>query len=255
MELETIGLLLLAGFFSGAVNTVAGGGSILTLPALMLAGLPPDVANGSNRVGVLMQTLSAHYDFRRNGVVIEASFPLRQILVPTIAGAAVGALSASAIPRHALQPILLGALLLMTFAFAFRPALLEPDEQEVPLTPKEVPRGQLALFAAGVYGGFLQAGSGFVFLAILSGMLRHPLRTANAAKIGIIGLYSIVSLSIFAMAGQIDWVLGVVCGLGAVSGSIVGVRFAVHARPKVLRLVVVAAVMAATGRLMWKEWF
>lgn len=254
MELETLGLLLLAGFLSGGINTVAGGGSMLTLPALMLAGLPADVANGSNRIGVLMQTVSAHFDFRRNGVRVESTVPLHQIMLPTVAGAIFGAVAASAIPRQALRPILLGFLVLMAFAFAFRPSLLSPGEDEPALEPRNVRWARLSLFGAGFYGGFLQAGSGFVFLAVFSGMLRHSLRTSNALKVAIIGFYTLVSAGIFIVAGQVNWVLGTVCGLGAVVGSMAGVRLAVKAPPKILRWIVVAAVVASSIRLMMDSW-
>ena len=161
MQLDLISALILAfaGFVAGGINTIAGGGSNLTLPALMMLGLPADIANGTNRVAILMQSLVgvAGYD-KYDTLDRPAVIP---ILIPTIIGGIVGALTASVIPNLFLKPILLGTILTMSVIILIRPDVIAPPEGTPTRSPNEHLSAWWALFAAGVYGGFIQAGVGF----------------------------------------------------------------------------------------------
>lgn len=241
--------LVVAGLGAGFINTLAGGGSLLTLPALMLVGLPADVANGTNRVGILLQSVAASVAFDREKAMLADKRELLGFVWPTVVGAALGALSAASIPRATLKPVLLATMVGMAVLIAFRPKLLAPGPEEVALLPSQAPRARWGLFATGLYGGFLQAGVGFLFLVVLAGMLRHPLATANAIKVVIVAVLTVIALTIFVVAGQVEWIPGLVCGAGAVVGGVLGVRMATRASAKALRFVVLAAVLAASTKL------
>lgn len=236
-DLLHIGVLLVAGVAAGFVNTLAGGGSLLTLPALMLAGLPASVANGTNRVAILTASLTSVSAFARAGRL--PVLATARLLPPTLAGAALGAWTASVTPDHVLEPVLLVTMVAVALLLALRPRLLDPAARE-----GERPGGWLALvylFGAGWYGGFLQAGVGFVLLAVLAGALRYDLVRANAIKIALVLPWTVVVLAIFLAHDLVRWVPGLILGAGTALGGWLGVRFALR-RTAWLRWVVLAAV-------------
>lgn len=243
-------IIMGAGLFGGFINTVAGGGSLLTLPALMLAGLPPTVANGTNRVGILWQSGSAAWRFDRAGALPRA-LALRLVL-PTAAGATIGALFASVLPDAVLEPVILIVLGTVALLFALRPDWVAPTPGEH-APPSRPGRGAvLGLFVAGLYGGFLQAGVGFVLLTLLAGGLRLDLSRANALKVALVVPYTLIALGIFAAAGQVDWLIGLVLGLASVIGARLGVHVALT-HTAWLRWLVFGAVVASAMAMWWRS--
>jgi uncharacterized membrane protein YfcA len=178
MAMEYVALACV-GIFAGFMNTLAGGGSLLTLPALMLLGLPADIANGTNRVAVLAQSTASASFFDREGHFDRRGFfPL---LLPSLLGALVGATLAARLPADLLRPILLLAMTLIAMVLLFAPQVLAPVNHTAERRPPGV-RGFVLFFAIGMYGGFAQAGVGIFLLAGLGGLLRYDLVTANALK-------------------------------------------------------------------------
>ncbi|MDD9890139.1 MAG: sulfite exporter TauE/SafE family protein [Gammaproteobacteria bacterium] len=220
-------LLLITGFLAGGINTVAGGGSNLTLPALMVFGLPADIANGTNRVAILMQSLVgvAGYD-KYQTLDRPAIVP---ILIPTIIGGIVGALAAAVIPNVFLKPILLGTILTMSVVILVRPDVISPPPGTPTLSPNEHRGAWWGLFAAGVYGGFVQAGVGFILLAALAGGLRYDLIRANALKMACALAFTIVAVAIFIAFDQVWWIPGIILALGSMAGAHLAVKIAVNA--------------------------
>lgn len=243
-----LGLLAVAGIASGFVNTMAGGGSLLTLPALMLLGLPADVANGTNRLSVVTQSVSGVWLFRRSGNLEWNN--AGAVVLPTLLGSAVGALVASRVPPAVLEPVLLVTLVTVALLTAFAPKIVAPEGE----TPTAVGwRGGLGLFGAGLYGGFIQAGVGFVLLAVLGGLLRYDLVRANALKLVCTAIFGVVALGIFVAAGQVAWVPAAVLAAATVLGSQLGVRFALEVRPEVLRRIVLVAVLASCAAALFRR--
>lgn len=212
---------LTIGFVAGVINTVAAGGSFLTLPLLLFLGLPATMANGTNRVGVLLQNVSAVWGFHRAGV-LEWSWALRAS-IPVCAGGLAGAVAALSVPDVAFRRILAIAMLAMTFATlvyrAIAPARSEP-------APPLRPGTAIGLFAMGVYGGFLQAGIGFLSLAITS-LAGIDLVRGNGIKAIVVFLLTLLTLLVFAGTGNVDWLAGLALGTGNALGSLIGVRLAV----------------------------
>lgn len=238
----TLSLLLAAGVIAGFVNTLAGGGSLLTLPALMLLGMPADIANGTNRVAVLIQSIEGVRGFHSHGKLArEALLP---ILGPSVAGALVGALAASYLPPTWLEPVLLTTLMAMAVAMVLWPTMVVPPLGTEPRTLRQAPSGFVWLFGAGLYGGFIQAGVGFVLIAAMAGVLRYDLVRANALKMAATVIFSIVALAVFIPRGQVLWIPGLVLAAASVIGVRLSVRVAINVNQQVLRWFLLVTVLA-----------
>jgi hypothetical protein len=226
------GLLILAGFFGGFVNTLAGGGSMLMLPALMLLGMPADIANGTNRVGIFLQSAAAVRGFDSAKKLDRAA--VLPILVPTLLGAVVGAFLASILPNLYLKPLLLGVMVVMALVMVLKPDAVAAEDIQ-PRRLKSSPSAWVGLFVTGFYGGFVQAGVGFLLIAVLAGMLRYDLVRTNALKLVCTGALSLVALVIFALADQVLWIPGLILAVGTVAGAVVSVRFAISVSQATLK--------------------
>ena len=246
MSPEEAVLLLAVGLVSGFINTLAGGGSMLTLPALMMTGVPADLANGTNRVAVLAQSITGAKGFDQAGKLDRGA--LVGIIVPTVLGAGLGAAMASVLPNTWLKPILLTVMAIVALS------LLVPSGTK-PIESDKLPAGGviawLALFGAGLYGGFIQAGVGFILVAIVSGVLHYDLLRSNALKLVCTSIFSGVALIIFALQGQVLWLTGIVLALGSVLGALASVRFAINVDESVLRSILVIMVLTSCIAAWW----
>ncbi|MAI54659.1 MAG: hypothetical protein CBC55_09810 [Gammaproteobacteria bacterium TMED95] len=246
MSPEEAVLLLAVGLVSGFINTLAGGGSMLTLPALMMTGMPADLANGTNRVAVLAQSITGAKGFDQAGKLDRGA--LVGIIVPTVLGAGLGAAMASVLPNTWLKPILLTVMAIVALS------LLVPSGTK-PIESDKLPAGGviawLALFGAGLYGGFIQAGVGFILVAIVSGVLHYDLLRSNALKLVCTSIFSGVALIIFALQGQVLWLTGIVLALGSVLGALASVRFAINVDESVLRSILVIMVLTSCIAAWW----
>jgi uncharacterized protein len=236
-------LLALAGFVSSAINMVAGGGSFLTLPLLIFFGLPAGEANATNRVGVLAQNIAGVAGFHRHGV-LDWGFA-RATFLPCVLGALAGSWVALHVGDREFRRVLSIVMVLMTLI-----AFLEPGRFR-PAGPKA--RSALIVLGflgAGFYGGFLQAGVGFLLLALTS-LLGLDLVRGNAVKVLLALLQVLVSLVVFAWAGKVAWAAGLVLAAGSIAGSLVGVHLTVlKGHAWVQRVVTVTVVLFAV-----KLWF
>jgi uncharacterized membrane protein YfcA len=235
-------VLAAAGVAAGFLNTLAGGGSMLTLPALMLLGLPADVANGTNRLSVVTQAATGMLSFRTQGKLEERAMAL--VIAPTVAGALVGSISAARMPPALLEHVLLGTMMTMAVLMTFFPRAVVAPPNAPPATGVRRVAGMAGLFVAGAYGGFVQAGVGFVLLGALSGILRYDLVRANALKLACVAVFGIAALIVFVIAGQVAWLPAAVLAAGTAVGSLLGVRFALRVRHDVLRYIILACVIA-----------
>lgn len=235
-------LVALAGFGGGFVNTLAGGGSMLMVPALMLMGLPAGIANGTSRVPILAQCLTSATAFARAGRLERA--PTLDVAPVVIVGALIGAYVATLVPDRIFEPVLVGTMIVMAVLLLARPETLAPGPDEVPRRVTGSP-GRMALaFAAGLYGGVLQAGAGIVFLTLLAGVLRYDLVRANALKAVVMLSYIVVTVGVFAARGMIVWDAAAVMTVGAVAGAWVGARLALGRGTAWIRWLVIAMVVA-----------
>jgi uncharacterized membrane protein YfcA len=214
-------LLILSGLIAGFINTMAGGGSMLTLPALMILGMPADIANGTNRISVLLQSVAGAGRYRQKGKLDPKT--ILPTLFPALTGSLVGALLASYLPVTWLEPTLLVTMIIMAFTMVLQPAIVAPPPGNTAYTLKERPLPWAGPFTAGVYAGFVQAGPGLILIAALAGGLRYDLVRANALKMAIGAALTVVALTVFILRGQVLWVPGLVLALGSVAGAVAGV--------------------------------
>lgn len=238
----------LSGAVAGALNVIAGGGSFLTLPVMIFLGLPATVANGTNRVGILAQNLAAVWGFHRHRLIGRGW--LARAALPALVGAALGTWAAIEIDDRAFRRIL--ALIMVAVSLwtlwdpmngrAGRRRRVEPG-------PPRRPATVLLFFAIGVYGGFVQAGIGFLLLAAttLAGL---DLVRGNALKVLIVLIFTPLTLVLFALGGKVDWGFGAPLAAGYVAGGLVGVRLTVlKGHEWVKRVVTITVILFAI--LLW----
>jgi len=244
-----IALLLSTGLIAGVINTLAGGGSNLTIPALMVLGLPADIANATNRVGVFLQCLVATRGFDKRGKLERDD--VGPILVPTLIGSAIGAVAASYMPTSYLKPVLLLTMIIMALIILIRPNTIATAPGETYQKMKGNHRAWLSLFIAGLYGGFVQAGVGFILLAALAGSLRYDLTRANALKMLCTGVLTSAALIIFIWRGQVMWVPGLILAVGTMAGAQIGVKLALKTSQKTMKWFLLIMTLLASAAAMW----
>lgn len=236
-------LLIFVSLLAGAVNTVAGGGSNVVVPTLMIMGMPPEVANATNRVGILIESAVAVSEFKRHKKL--ETFDLKAILIPTVFGGLLGSMAAAFAPSVILKPVLIGAMILMSMVVLLKPTVVSPPIGTKILRVSEAPASWFGLLVAGFYGGFVQAGVGFILLATIAGTLRYDIVKANAIKLVCTFLFTLVSLIIFVWQDQVNWIVGGILSIGYVVGAYIGVKLAVFLDPKLLRWFLFAATLSA----------
>jgi uncharacterized membrane protein YfcA len=234
-------LVILAGFIAGFINTVAGGGSMLTLPALMMMGMPADIANATNRIGVLLQGIAGAHGYYRHGKLQPVD--IVPTLLPTLMGSLAGALLASFLPREVLKPALLLVMLGMALLMLVQPSVVAPPPGTPVRALRESPAAIFGLFAAGLYGGFVQAGVGFILIAALAGGLRYDLVRSNALKMAITAALTVIALLVFILRDQVLWVPGLLLSAGTVAGASLSVKFAISVPQAVLKWVLFGMVL------------
>ena len=241
--------LILLGGVAGMINTLAGGGSNLTLPALMMMGLPPDVANATNRVGIFFQSLTAVKGFKQHQKLDTPD--LKKIVSLTLIGGVLGGLSASYLPSELLKPALLIAMITMAGIIVFKPAVVAPPEGTVPLAVSESSQSVPLLLMAGFYGGFVQAGVGFILIAAIAGSLRYDLVRTNALKVMCTLGFTSVALAIFIVNDQVLWLPGLVLAVGSMIGAYLAVNISINLSQTTLKWILfVMTIIASAAALL-----
>jgi uncharacterized membrane protein YfcA len=232
-----------AGLVGSFVNTLAGGGSMLMVPAMMVAGVPADLANGTSRVPILFQCTTSATTFYRAGRLERG--PTLDVAPLTIVGALAGAWVATMVPNRIFEPLLVGTMVVMALTMLLRPETLAPPEGTPPKKVFGHPLAMVLTVAAGFYGGLLQAGAGLVFLALLSGILRFDLARANALKAIVMLSYIVVTVAVFAYQDMIVWDAALAMTGGAILGAWIGARVALGKGASAwVRWLVIAMVIA-----------
>ncbi len=231
-------VLILVGFIAGFVNTISGSGSLLTLPILMFLGLPAGVANGTNRVGVLVQNLVGTLYYRKKKLLDYREG--HQLILPAAIGGLVGAVLAVNTSDQLMEKVIGVVLLVMFLIYVLRPE--RQITKYVDRLQQQFPTLQnLICFFIGIYGGYIQVGVGFLFLALLVIAQGHNMERANALKVYLGLIFTICSLVIFFINWKVDVLIGLILAVGNMLGAMVATRwFAVNETPKFLRLFVSA---------------
>lgn len=242
-ELLDVLLLFGIGLVSGVINVMAGGGSSLTLPALIFLGLDAPTANGTNRVAILVQTFVTVLSFRRENIR-----GLRRSVVfglCTLPGAVAGAVVAVNISDEAFE-IILGVIMIGVVVSMLLPRKVRTTTAEGVSSWWIYP----ALVGIGFYGGFMQVGVGFLIMAALYHLLRMDLVFVNMHKAAIVLIYTVPALAIFAWLGYVDWLLGLSLAAGNAVSGWWGARVAVRGGERVVRIVLIIAVLIMAMKLL-----
>ncbi len=224
-------ILVLAGMVAGIINTLAGNGSAVTLTVLVSMGLPANVANGTNRIGVLSQSFTGWYTFYKNGLWDAKA--AKWIIPVTIVGALTGTLLAVEISEAWLHPILGTLMVLLLIQTLLNPKQwLQGQQDKINQGPTWLKL--IMFFCVGFYGGFIQAGVGVLLLSALVMGIGYDLKMANGLKIGIVALYTIPVLALFVYHGQVNWLLGILLAIGQSIGAWIAARFALKQKNAVI---------------------
>lgn len=248
--MDTNWLLLVAvpivGFVSGYINTLAGSGSLITLPLLILLGLPANVANGTNRIGILVQSIVSVATFKRRGAL--PAVGTWRIVVPSVIGAAVGAALAVDLDETLLRRTI-GLLMIVMLVVV----LVKPNRWLAEHATGRESNAALqaaAFFVIGVYGGFIQAGVGIFLLAGLVLGAGFNLVGGNAVKNLLVLIFTMAALIVFVINDQVRWGLGALLAAGSAAGAWAGAHMAVErGAPFVRWVLIVILVLSALAML------
>jgi uncharacterized membrane protein YfcA len=240
-------ILFLVGLVAGTLNVIAGGGSLLSLPVMIFLGLPPTVANGTNRVAILIQNIGASWSFHRRGLVSREWLLLA--VPPAMLGAVLGTVAAVHIGELEFQRVLAVILVAAALWSIWNPIQLQAEGNA------ELPEGIrrwafiAAFFLIGVYGGFIQAGIGFVLLAATSAAGFNMIR-GNALKVTVVLAFTPLALVLFAWNGKVDWAMGFALAAGNFLGGLAGVHLQILKGHKWVRGVVTLTIVIFAVRLL-----
>ncbi len=243
-ELTSILSLAAIGAIAGFINIMAGGGSALTMPALIFLGLDAATANGTNRIAILLQSIVAVITFKK-GKYSQFKLSIKMAFM-TLPGGIIGAWAAVTISQE-LFKILLGLVMIGVVA-----SMLIPRKSTTFESPKTNPQWTIyiAMLAIGFYGGFMQAGVGFFLMAAMHYILRITLVRINMHKVFIVLLYTIPALSIFIYFGNVDFSLGIALAIGNATGGWLAVRLQIRKGDKIIRHVLIAAILIMAAKLL-----
>jgi len=218
-------LTILAGFIAGFINTLAGSGSLVTLPLLIFMGLPATIANGTNRIGILLQNVVGLNSFRQRKVLDPRGVVF--LGIPAVLGSILGAQIAVSLNDEMMQRVIGIIMVIMLFVIILRPKRWLKGEL-VNINNRPTLLQLLIFFLIGVYGGFIQAGVGIFLLAGLVLAVGYDLVRANAVKVGIVLFFTIFALVVFIINDQVNWLIGLILAIGNMMGAWIGARVAVE---------------------------
>ncbi len=216
MEIWQYIIAIIGGFLAGAINTLAGNGSTITLTILTeIMGLPGNLANGTNRIGIFTQSAASTWVFWRGGK-LDWRRSWAFVVFSSI-GAIVGALVAVFISSDRFETIFQYLMVFMLFVLLFKPERwLRNTDVDRPLSLWAIIPLCLAL---GFYGGFIQMGMGIFFLAVMVLAARYSLTESNAVKSAMVAIYTFLAILIFQWQGFIDWKIGFIMAIGQTLGG------------------------------------
>ena len=246
MTLKLI-IIFLTGLVAGFINVNAGGGSLLTMPALIFLGLPSAVDNGTNRIAILIGAISATATFKKKGIS-DFKFAF-ELAIPALIGAIIGSSIVISIPDRIFNVILSCVMIMILLVIVINPRDKIKRVIEDLSTKRRFVAG-VAFFFIGIYGGFVQAGVGFLIIATLSLITGLSLVRINSLKVFIVLIYTAFALGVFIMNGKINLFIGFILAAGNALGAYLGTHFAVAKGDKWIRVILIIAVTLMAIKLL-----
>lgn len=243
LSIAELALLGVLGVFSGWINVMAGGGSLLVIPTMLFMGIPAPVANGTNRIGILFQNLFAVYGFFRKGF---RDFKLSITLAICASIGAVG----GALVGVKLDGELFNYLLIIVMVVAMILTMKGNKEVDTDYKPQRLVLGHICMVAVGFWGGLVQIGVGFIIMPVLNRVMHLGLIHTNMHKVFIIFTYTVVALGIFASNIEILWTAGLVLAVGTSIGGYLGAHISVTKGDKWIKVVLYIALSIFAIKLL-----
>ena len=237
-------ILFFTGCIAGFLNVNAGGESTLTLPALIFLGLDPSVANGTNRLAILIQNISAVQSFKKSNYKdFNTSLKLSLFTLP---GAIAGAIIATRINDELFQKIL--AVVIIGIIIS----MFIPQKKNSSDISKHVNNFLLyfSMIGIGFYGGFIQVGVGFLLMASLRYLMKLNLVLVNMHKVFIVLIYTLPAFLVFILTDNVNWSLGIVLAIGNAIGGWWAAKFSIKKGEKFIKIILFIAVVIMATKLL-----
>lgn len=247
MEYYEIPLIIITGFGAAFLNTVGGGGSLFSVPILTFLGLPITTANATSRVALLFQNIFAVGGFKSKGIELPWPYSL-WLGLSSLGGGLIGSFLASQIADEVFNKIFVGVMVMSVVLIVCDPFKADGKEE---LSPARQWIGSVLFFFIGIYGGFVQAGIGFLVIAVLSLVNNLSLVKSNYVKVFAAIIYTGVSVVVFAWQGKIIWQTGLILAIGHALGGWYASRWSVKAGDVWIKRVMVISILGMAIKL----WF
>mgnify|MGYP005838708271 FL=1 len=243
-DIISVLILFFVGTIAAFINVNAGGGSSLTLPALIFLGLDASVANGTNRIAIIFQNVSAVYSFKK-----EKYYELKNSLILSLLslpGALAGAIFAIKISNEAFEKVL-GIIMIVLII-----TMIIPQKREKKITNdfKLDWKLFLSMIAIGFYGGFIQVGVGFMIMALLHNVLKLDLIRVNMHKVFIVFVFTIPALLVFILTNNVNWFYGLSLSAGNTFGGWWGAKLSVKKGEKLIKAVLIVSIFIMALKLL-----
>jgi uncharacterized membrane protein YfcA len=246
-EIYEYPLIIIVGFLAAFLNTVGGGGSLFSVPILTFIGLPITMANATSRVALLFQNIFAVGGFRSKGVELPWPYSL-YLGLSSLGGGLIGSLIASRVSDALFTKIFVIVMILAVVLIIYDPFKSSGEER---LSVKSQVMGSICFFFIGIYGGFVQAGIGFLVIAVLSLVNNLNLVKSNYVKVFAAIVYTAVSVVVFAWQGKIVWQIGFVLAIGHALGGWYASRWSVKAGEVWIKRIMIVSIIGMAIKL----WF
>jgi uncharacterized protein len=247
MSWLTILALIVSGVFVGFINTLAGGGTAISIAVLMMLGLPANVANGTNRIAVIFQNITSVQAFNHKKLLPWRKATL--LALPTIIGSVIGAWIAVDIDEAFFRKAMAVIMLIMLFFVIVKPSVWLKERKDLTEKPVSVPE-IFIFFLIGIYGGFIQIGVGYYLLAAIVLGSGFDLVKANAIKVWIVLLYTIAALMVFIFNKQVHWQFGLIHAIGNIIGAWIASRLAIKRGVEFVRWVIIVVILVFSADLL-----
>lgn len=238
-------ILFVVGSLAGFINVMAGGGSSISLPVLIFLGLDPNTANGTNRIAIFIQNISAVYSFKKEDYFeFKKSMKLSLFALP---GSIIGAFAAVNINGELFKTILGCVMIGIIVSMIIPRKKIDSSEKRTELQNIFLYTGMIG---AGFYGGFIQVGVGFILMATLHYLGRLNLVYVNMHKVFIILIYTAPALLIFILSGKVNWFWGLSLAAGNAFGAWWSAKYSVRKGEKIVKVVLMAAILIMSMKLL-----
>ena len=246
-----IAILLAAAFVAGALNAVAGGGSFLTLPALVFTGVPPVVANATGTVALLPGYAAGAWGFK-DDMQAPPGLSMKAVVVLALIGGAAGAALLLVTPDATFRKIVPWLLLAATAMFAFGPQLRAWASKGNTNAAPSAAKAALGMLAVSIYGGYFNGGLGILLLALLGLLGQTNLNAMNGTKNLVSALLTAIAVAIYAAGGVVQWPQALIMMVAATLGGYLGARVARKIPPHWLRGGIVVTGLVMAGLFFWR---